>query len=170
MTRQPGTAAWSTPSFDGGVAFEAGYDCEESREYAGDIGESMAIIEDSQLRVHALPGLEHRTVGGAEQGVRSLEVWKQTLAPGAATPMHRHACDEVIVVLSGHGEVTVNGERHEFGPDTTLVVEPDAVHQLVNTGSEPMLLVAALGMAPVRVRTESGDRIPLPWDAPDPVG
>jgi hypothetical protein len=29
-----------------------------------------------------------------------------------------------------------------------------------------MRLVAALGMAPVRVRTADGEAMPLPWDAP----
>jgi hypothetical protein len=29
-----------------------------------------------------------------------------------------------------------------------------------------MLLIAVLGMAPVRVRTGEDEAIPLPWDAP----
>jgi mannose-6-phosphate isomerase-like protein (cupin superfamily) len=127
----------------------------------------MPVIVNAHLPVHALPGLEHRTVAGHAQGVHGMEVWKQTIAAGAATPVHRHACEEVIVVLSGSGEVTVEGDTCAFGPDTTLVVPADAVHQIVNTGAGPMLLVAALGMAPVRVRTAAGERIALPWDAPD---
>lgn len=43
---------------------------------------------------------------------------------------------------------------------------PGLVHQFVNTSSEEMRLVAALGMASVRVRTAEGDPLPLPWDAP----
>jgi hypothetical protein len=61
----------------------------------------------------------------------------------------------------------VAGEETPFGPNSTLVLEPDVVHQIVNTSEEPMRLVAALGMAPVRVTTADGTRIPLPWDAPD---
>jgi mannose-6-phosphate isomerase-like protein (cupin superfamily) len=126
----------------------------------------MAILANATLKVHKLPGIEHRTLAGHEQGVRSMEVWKQTVAPGAATPVHRHACEEVIVILAGAGEMTLDGKTTSFGPDSTLIVPVDAVHQIVNTGSEPMLLIAVLGMAPVRVRTGEDEAIPLPWDAP----
>ncbi len=98
-----------------------------------------------------------------------MEVWVQTIFPGAATPIHRHACEEVIVVLTGSGECTVDGNTRTFGPNTTLILEPDVVHQIVNTSSDDMKLIAALGMAPVRVKTGEGDALPLPWDAPDPT-
>jgi mannose-6-phosphate isomerase-like protein (cupin superfamily) len=97
-------------------------------------------------------------------------VWKETPAPGAVTPCRRHNCTEVIVVLSGHAEVTDAGETSAFGPDTTRAVAPDVVHLIVSTGDEPVLLVAQLGMARVRVRAGDDDRIPLSWDAPDEVG
>jgi mannose-6-phosphate isomerase-like protein (cupin superfamily) len=96
-----------------------------------------------------------------------MEVWLQTMAPGSSTPVHRHACEEVILILSGSGEVTVQGETNSFGPNSTLIVPPDAVHQIVNPGSTPIVLVAALGAAPVRVRTSTGDPLPVPWAAPD---
>lgn len=124
------------------------------------------IVENQTLPRFQLPGLEHRTIAGPQQGVRSMEVWLQTMAPGSDTPVHRHACEEVILVLSGSGEVTIDGETHSFGPDSTLIVPPDAVHQLVNSGSVPLVLVAALGTAPVRVRTEAGEPLAVPWAAP----
>lgn len=124
------------------------------------------IVDNATLPRFALPGLEHRTIAGQAQGVKSMEVWLQTMAPGAATPVHRHACEEVILVLSGSGELTVGGETRAFGADTTLIVPPDAVHQIVNPGREPLVLVAALGTAPVRVCTEGGEPLPVPWAAP----
>lgn len=127
----------------------------------------MPIVRHDEIEALELPGLVHRTVAGHAQGVKTMEVWVQTMAPGAATPVHRHACEEVIVVLSGSGVCTVDGKSVEFGPNTTLIVEADAVHQLVNTSDEPMNLVASLGMAPVRVRHAEGAAMSLPWDAPD---
>lgn len=126
----------------------------------------MPIISDSGLAPYHLPGLEHRTLAGPAQGVQGFEVWKQTIEPGAATPVHRHACDEVIVVLSGTGACTIEGRTSAFAAGDTIVVPPDVVHQLVNTGGEPMLLVATFGMAPVKVCDESGEHLPLPWDDP----
>jgi quercetin dioxygenase-like cupin family protein len=127
----------------------------------------MEIVENDKVEVQELPGLQHRTVAGHAQGMKKMEVWMQTIAPGAATPVHKHDCEEVVVVLSGAGTCTVHGKTHAFGPDTTLTFEPDVVHQIVNTSDQEMKLVATLGMAPVRVTTPEGERIPLPWDAPD---
>jgi quercetin dioxygenase-like cupin family protein len=126
----------------------------------------MPIIRNDELPVHRLPGLVHRTVAGHAQGVSSMEVWHQTMAPGAETPVHRHACEEVIVVLSGSGRLILGGEASDFRAGSTLVLAPDVVHQIVNSGREELVLVAALGTAPVRVRTESGDPLPVPWQAP----
>ena len=93
-----------------------------------------------------------------------MEVWLQTMAPGAGSPVHRHACEEVILVLSGSGEVTIDDEVDDA--DSTLIIPPNAVHQIVNSGSAPLVLVAALGTAPVRVQDETGEPLPVPWAAP----
>jgi mannose-6-phosphate isomerase-like protein (cupin superfamily) len=127
----------------------------------------MPVISNSQLPKHELPGLEHRTVAGSEQGTSSMEVWRQTIAPGVATPVHQHPCEEVIVILTSTGEVVIDGTTESLNSDTTLIVPPNVVHQITNTGKEPMHLIGALGMAPVRVYTAEGERLPLPWDAPD---
>ncbi len=126
----------------------------------------MPILRNDDLETLELPGIRHQTIGGHAQGVRGLEVWMQTMAPGAATPVHRHEGEEVILVLSGRGTCTIDGKTSEFGPNSTLIIESDAVHQIVNTSNEEMRLVAAFGTAPVRVRTADGDPLPVPWEAP----
>lgn len=126
----------------------------------------MAIVRHDALPVHRLPGIVHRTVAGHAQNVAGMEVWHQVLAPGAETPVHRHQGDEVIVVLSGSGRVTLAGETQEFSAGSTLIVPSDVVHQIVNTGSQDMTLIAALAAAPVRVRTADGEPLPVPWQAP----
>jgi len=124
------------------------------------------IIRNDELPTFALPGLTHRTIAGHVQGVRSMEVWLQTMEPSSATPVHRHACEEVILVLAGAGELTIDGETRAFAANSTLIVPPDAIHQIVNPHAEPLVLVAALGAAPVRVRTATGEPLPVPWAAP----
>jgi len=90
-------------------------------------------------------------------------VWMQTLEPGAATPVHYHECEEVVVVLRGAGHLSVGDEVTEFGPGTTLTVAPKVVHQLVNSGAEEMSLIAALSETPGRVFAPDGSVMPLPW-------
>ena len=97
--------------------------------------------------------------------MRDLEVWLQTVEPGAGTPMHRHDCEEVIVILEGSGTCSIGDRTLPFTADSTLIIPRDAVHQLVNTGTTPIRLVGILGAAPVTVRTAEGAPIPLPWQA-----
>jgi mannose-6-phosphate isomerase-like protein (cupin superfamily) len=123
----------------------------------------MPVINNAEIKKFAQPGLDHQTLASHEQGVNGMEVWMQTIAPGAATPAHRHACEEVIVVLRGSGHVTIEGEEMKFGADSTIIVPPDAAHQLVNSGVEEIFLIGVLGVTPVRVTTIEGERIPLPW-------
>jgi len=127
------------------------------------------IVKHDQVEEHRLPGLSHRTVAGPLQGFGGMEVWVQTVAAGAATPVHRHDCEEAIVILEGQGVLVMGGREETFGPGTTLVIPRDAVHQVKCTGPDAIHLVAALGMAPVRVNTATNERIPLPWDAPEPA-
>jgi mannose-6-phosphate isomerase-like protein (cupin superfamily) len=112
-----------------------------------------------------LPGLNHRTFAGPEHGLKNLEVWGQVIDAGAGTPVHRHACEEAIVILEGSGTLTINGEESQFGPNSTLIIPADAVHQIVNSGTTPMVIVAALSMAPVAVRHADNQAMLLPWQA-----
>ena len=123
----------------------------------------MPVVQNNAIPKFSLPGLEHQTLAGPEHGWKTFEMWMQTIAPGGGTPVHRHNCEEAIVILRGSGQVTIEGVTTEFGPNSTLRIPVDAVHQIVNTGTEDMFLVAALGQAPVRVCTADNQHMPLPW-------
>jgi mannose-6-phosphate isomerase-like protein (cupin superfamily) len=123
----------------------------------------MPVFNNAMIKKFNLPGLEHQTLAARELGTNGMEVWMQTVAPGAGTPVHRHACEEVIVVLRGSGQVTIEGEETAFGENSTIIVPPDAVHQLINSGAEEMFLIGVLGVTPVKVTTAEGEMIPLPW-------
>jgi quercetin dioxygenase-like cupin family protein len=125
----------------------------------------MPIVDNQTVKPFDLPGLKHRTLAGPEHGMEGLEVWAQTIEAGAGTPVHRHACEEAIVILEGNGTLTVNGEESRFGANSTLIIPADAVHQIVNSGTTPMVLIAALSMAPVKVRHADSQALPLPWQA-----
>jgi quercetin dioxygenase-like cupin family protein len=125
----------------------------------------MPVVNNASQPSFALPGLNHRTLAGPDHGMKNLEVWGQTIDAGSSTPVHRHACEEAIVILEGAGTLTVNGEQSNFGPNSTLIIPADAVHQIVNSGNDKMVLIAALSMAPVKVRHEDNQAMPLPWQA-----
>jgi quercetin dioxygenase-like cupin family protein len=123
----------------------------------------MLLRANERLPVHELPGIVHRTLAGAADGVRRVAVWEQTLAPGAATPLHRHACEEVVVVLDGRGTLEVGGERFPFGPRSTIIVPCDVTHRIVADGGGEVRLIAALSTPHVVVTTPAGEVMQLPW-------
>ena len=123
----------------------------------------MHVSDNDAAPRAGLPGLEHETLAGSRDGLRHLSVWRNTIAAGAATPPHRHDCEEVVIVESGHGELHIGGTIERFGPNTTLTIPPNVDHQIVNAGAEPIRLVAVFSMTPVAVVLPDGQPFPLPW-------
>jgi len=125
----------------------------------------MPVVNNETITRFDLPGLQHQTLAGPEHGMKTIEMWMQTIAPGAGTPVHRHDCEEAILILRGSGRFTVEGVDTDFGPNSTLQIPRNVIHQIVNTGTEEMFLIAALGQAPVKVCTADNQHMPLPWQA-----
>ena len=125
----------------------------------------MYVIDNASITPAGLTGLSHRTLAGSANGLRALSVWSQTIEPGAATPPHRHDCEEVVVVGAGRGELHIDGSVQPFGPDCTIVLPANVEHQIVNSGDEPLKIVAALSMTPVQVHLPDGSPLPLPWSS-----
>lgn len=123
----------------------------------------MAIIDNSTIKKFTLPGIVHQTLAGKRDGLKGTEVWMQTIDPHGETPVHYHDCEEVIVILRGSGRASIEGKNTVFGPNTTLVIPPRVVHQIVNSGNEDMVLIAAFSSTPARVFTPDGEELSLPW-------
>lgn len=123
----------------------------------------MLIVENAAQTATSLPGIQHKTLAGSEQGLRHLSIWRQEIASGQATPTHRHDCEEVAIVDAGHGELHVAGQVMCFGPDTTLIIPPNVDHLILNTGKETLELTAAFSASPVQVLLPGGELLSLPW-------
>jgi mannose-6-phosphate isomerase-like protein (cupin superfamily) len=125
----------------------------------------MNILSRSAIPVYSLPGLQHQTIASKSDGTHAMEAWKQTPAPGAATPPHFHECEEVIYILQGMGEIAIEGKTVPFAADCTLILPPRQVHQITNTEPEDMQLAAWLSESPARAFLPSGELLALPWDS-----
>nr|XP_027109235.1 auxin-binding protein T85-like [Coffea arabica] len=133
-----------------------------------------------------IPGLSHTTLAGSVlHGMKEVEVWLQTLAPGARTPIHRHSCEEAFLVLKGSGTLylTTNmhpefpGNPHEFRifSNSTFLVPIDDVHQVWNTNEqEDLKILVIISRPPVKVftyddwfmpHTAAKLLFPIFWDA-----
>lgn len=124
----------------------------------------MQVIQQQRPEPSPIPGIDHATWVGAADGLTGLSVWRQTLAPGCATPPHRHDCDEVVLCLEGWGEVHAEGATpSRFGADNTVVLPRNETHQIFNVGPMPLVIVGIFGATPVRTLDAEGTPLALPW-------
>lgn len=123
----------------------------------------MYVIAQPQPVDAPIPGVAHATWAGHDEGLAGLSLWRQTLAPGAATPPHHHDCDEAVLCLAGNGELHVGGEVQRFGAAQTLVLPRGIAHQIFNTGAEPMQILGIFSASPVATFLPDGEPLALPW-------
>uniref|UniRef100_A0A803MX48 Uncharacterized protein n=1 Tax=Chenopodium quinoa TaxID=63459 RepID=A0A803MX48_CHEQI len=91
-------------------------------------------------------GLSHITLAGSlihglKEASIMIEVWLQTFSPGSQTPIHRHSCEEVFVVLKGTGTLYHASDSHGKYPgqpkafpifaNSTFIVPVNDVHQVL---------------------------------------
>lgn len=68
--------------------------------------------------------------------------WVQ-VAPGGQQAPHRHAPEQVYVIVRGTGRIRVKDEVREVGPGDLVLVPPGATHGIENTGEELLEYVSA---------------------------
>ncbi|KAK4741570.1 hypothetical protein SAY87_025158 [Trapa incisa] len=130
-------------------------------------------------------GLSHITVAGSVlHGMKEIEVWLQTFAPGSQTPIHRHSCEEVFVVLSGSGTLYLASNSYVKYPGTpqeypifsnsTFYIPVNDVHQVWNSNQhEDLQMLVIISRPPVKVfiyedwsvpHTAAKLKFPYYWD------
>ncbi|KAB2050697.1 hypothetical protein ES319_A12G006000v1 [Gossypium barbadense] len=129
-------------------------------------------------------GLSHITVAGSLlHGLKEVEVWLQTFAPGSRTPIHRHSCEEVFVVLKGSGTLYLASssnkypgkpEEHFIFSNSTFHIPVNDVHQVWNTNEhENLQMLVIISRPPIKVfiyedwlmpHTAAKLKFPYYWD------
>ncbi|CAL1362101.1 unnamed protein product [Linum trigynum] len=130
-------------------------------------------------------GLSHITVAGSVlHGMKEVEVWLQTFSPGSSTPIHRHSCEEVFVVLKGSGKLYLasnshqkhpgHPEEHSIFPNSTFHIPVNDAHQVLNTNEhEDLQVLVTISRPPVKVfvyedwfmpHTAAKLKFPYYWD------
>jgi hypothetical protein len=117
----------------------------------------MYVHEQTRPTPSPIPGLDHATWAGSPTGLSQLSLWRQNVAPGAATPPHRHDCEEIVLCSGGWGELHIAGEVHRFGADTTLN------HPAQRAAPDLQRRPAAAGDHR-RLRRHAGRRFPAGWE------
>ena len=70
-----------------------------------------------------------------------LQLTKRILRPGAAIGYHLQMEEEIYYILSGTGEMTMNGKKFPVKAGDAVMTMPGNQHGLVQTGKEPLVLI-----------------------------
>jgi len=97
---------------------------------------------DDQEPFITLDGSSIREVAGrAALPARNQSLAEATVPPGGRTTAHYHRLTEELYFFQrGHGRLRIGDEEREVGPGDCAVIPPGAEHQLVNPGTEPLVL------------------------------
>ncbi|GFP97872.1 auxin-binding protein t92 [Phtheirospermum japonicum] len=142
-------------------------------------------ISEIEQDSYGIPGLSHITVAGAVMhGFKEIETWLQTLAPGARTPIHRHSCEEIFLILKGSGTLYLASNSHQKYPgspqefpiyaNSTIHIPVNDVHQVWNTNEhEDLQFIVIISRPPMKVfiyddwsmpHTAAKLKFPFVWD------
>jgi mannose-6-phosphate isomerase-like protein (cupin superfamily) len=87
-------------------------------------------------------------VAGAATGVPALGFAVVKIDPGAMSPAHFHkAMTEVYMILSGNGEMVMDGVVSMVVPGDCISICPGVVHAIRNLGEKPLVLHCATSPA-----------------------
>ena len=75
---------------------------------------------------------------GRADGAENFAMRHFTVEPGGHTPRHQHNYEHEVLILRGEGTVEDEGTLHAIAAGDALYVEPNRVHQFVNTGDGPL--------------------------------
>lgn len=109
----------------------------------------MSVIRSADLTAVESPGGNATTpIATPPAGAAEVSVIRQRQQPGGQNPPHSHDREEIIVMVGGWVEISIDGERHQLGPGDAVILPPDVLHQLRNRGGEPAdwLLIAPSGI------------------------
>ena len=82
---------------------------------------------------------------GHTVGLSNLSLVLGETPPGQGTRLHRHTCEEVIVVHSGRGMFTVGDTTVEVCPGEVVIIPAGAPHRFVNHTHETLIHTDVFG-------------------------
>jgi len=103
----------------------------------------MDVVRLDEIPGMRFPAGRHTRVLVGEGGLTAQAFCQGyvVIPPGAGVPEHRHPQEEVYLILSGAGEMTIDGETLPLNGVSAVYVPSGKPHALVNNGEEEMVFV-----------------------------
>ncbi len=109
---------------------------------------SVRVLRDEQTLEEWRPGVVTRLRAAAALGAERLCAFEQWSEPGSGAPRHVHPEEEeLIFILSGTGQLEVDGAEEEVRAGDTVVIAPGVWHGFLNTGEDTLHTLAVFSSA-----------------------
>lgn len=80
--------------------------------------------------------------------IRQQSLAEARLPPGASTTPHVHQrTEEIYYVLHGSARMRIGEETRSIGPGDAVAIPPGQIHQVTNTGPEPLTFLCCCAPA-----------------------
>jgi quercetin dioxygenase-like cupin family protein len=89
------------------------------------------------MQMEGVKGVSMRMMVGRSDGAPNFSMRHFTVEPGGHTPHHSHNYEHEIYVVEGTGRAEYDGQFKDIRAGDVLFIEPNKVHQFVNTGKQP---------------------------------
>ncbi len=110
----------------------------------------MHHVRDSEIAGTQLPGRLWKKLIDPEHGCQNMILGVVSFPPGSDPGTHVHQKEEeIIYVMSGHGETKIGDRSVPLDPGVAVFTEPGIEHGVKNTGREPLVLISVFS-PPVR--------------------
>lgn len=96
-------------------------------------------------------------------GARSLINGITVFAPGAAIPLHKHNCEESVLVLEGEAIAVIDGVEHRLKALDTTWLPANVPHRFINASAthEMKIFWTYADIAATRTMIETGETRPI---------
>ena len=111
-----------------------------------------------------LAGLRHRTVIDHRSGSEALALWQEEHEAGFHVPPHRHDCEEIIAVIEGEIEATLEQEVFPVGSGQSFLIAAGRLHGFRVVGGRPVRLLALFSSADPKIFKADGTESTPPWE------
>ena len=61
--------------------------------------------------------------------------------PGASIPLHKHNCEESVMVLNGEAIVEIDGQQHRLGTNDTTWIPAHVPHRFINASDSQAMRI-----------------------------
>ena len=89
------------------------------------------------MQMAGAEGVTMRMMIGRADDAPTFAMRHFTVEPGGHSPRHRHDYEHEVYVVAGSARLEHDGEFHDLKPGDALFVQPNVIHQFVNTGNVP---------------------------------